>query len=142
MTTPERPASPSQAPAENKSREEISGRFAYTGLDRLFHERARLSILSSLVTHREGVSFNDLKHLCQLTDGNLSRHLQMLVDAELIELHRGSLHNRPLTLVRLTPIGRQRFLDYIACLESVVSDALEAAELEPCEGEGHQFLPA
>ncbi len=73
-----------------------------------------------------------------LTDGNLSRHLQMLVDAELIEIHKGSHHNRPLTLVRLTSMGRQRFLDYIACLENVVADALDASRL----ADGHQFSPA
>jgi DNA-binding MarR family transcriptional regulator len=115
-----------------------AGRFAYAGLDRLFHERARLSILSSLVAHAEGVSFNDLKQLCQLTDGNLSRHLQMLVEADLIEIHKGSHHNRPLTLVRLTQTGRHRFLDYIACLENVVADAVEASRLS----DGPELSPA
>ncbi|MBY0589173.1 transcriptional regulator [bacterium] len=121
---------------------EVPGRFEYAGLDRLFHERARLSILSSLVAHGEGVSFNDLKRLCKLTDGNLSRHLQMLVEATLIELHRGALHKRPLTLVRLTPVGKQRFLDYISCLESVVADALEGASSPEGQDEGTRFSPA
>ena len=49
------------------------GRFAYEGLDRVIHERARLSILTSLVTNPKGLTFNDLKQLCALTDGNLSR---------------------------------------------------------------------
>jgi DNA-binding MarR family transcriptional regulator len=129
---------PAGLPTGVTGKEETSGRFAYVGLDRLFHERARLSILSSLVAHGDGVSFNDLKHLCQLTDGNLSRHLQMLVEAELIEINKGSHHNRPLTLVRLTPMGRQRFLDYIACLENVVADALDGSRL----ADGHQFSPA
>ncbi len=55
---------PAATPTGANGREETPGRFAYAGLDRLFHERARLSILSSLVAHGEGVSFNDLKHLC------------------------------------------------------------------------------
>ena len=129
---------PSEIPSVANGREETPGRFAYAGLDRLFHERARLSILSSLVAHGEGVSFNDLKHLCQLTDGNLSRHLQMLVEAELIEIQKGSHHKRPLTLVRLTSMGRQRFLDYIACLENVVADALDGSRV----ADGSQFSPA
>jgi DNA-binding transcriptional ArsR family regulator len=103
-----------------------SGRFAYGGLDRLIHERARLAILSSLAGHAEGLSFNDLKDLCALTDGNLSRQLQMLRDAELVEIEKGTSGNRPQTTVRLTRGGRKRFLDYIAELERVVSDAAGA----------------
>ena len=55
-----------------------SGRFAYDGLDRVIHEKARLSVLTSLVTHPKGLVFGDLKEMCGLTDGNLSRHLQVL----------------------------------------------------------------
>ena len=100
-----------------------AGRFAYGGLDRLIHERARLAILSSLAAKSDGVSFNDLKDLCALTDGNLSRQLQMLKEAELVEIEKGTSGNRPQTMVRLTRTGRKKFLDYIAELERVVSDA-------------------
>ena len=100
-----------------------AGRFAYGGLDRLIHERARLAILSSLAAKADGVSFNDLKDLCALTDGNLSRQLQMLKEAELVEIEKGTSGNRPQTMVRLTRTGRKKFLDYIAELERVVSDA-------------------
>ena len=41
-----------------------SRRFAYDGLDRIIHERARLSVLTSLVTHPQGLPFTDLKRLC------------------------------------------------------------------------------
>ena len=100
-----------------------SGRFAYEGLERVLHEKARLSILSSLATHADGLAFNDLKALCSLTDGNLSRQLQVLQEAELVEIHKGYKNNRPLTVVRLTGDGRARFLEYIAVLENVVADA-------------------
>ena len=63
------------------SRKEGTARFAYDGLDRVIHERARLSILTSLLTHPKGLLFGDLKQLCGLTDGNLSRHLQVLEEA-------------------------------------------------------------
>jgi len=49
------------------------GRFAYEGLHRVIHERARLSVLTSLVTNPKGLAFGDLKQLCALTDGNLNR---------------------------------------------------------------------
>jgi DNA-binding transcriptional ArsR family regulator len=113
------------------SDEKEGGRFAYAGLDRIFHERARLSILTSLVAHPEGVSFNDLKHYCQLTDGNLSRHLQLLQDAGLVDVQKNTQASRPVTVCRLNDIGRQRFLEYISCLESVVTDALDAARTAP-----------
>ena len=81
-------------------RSDESGRFAYDGLDRLLHEKARLGIMTSLLTHREGVLFNDLKAMCALTDGNLSRHLQALSSASLVEVIKGHEHGRPQTLWR------------------------------------------
>ena len=105
---------------------ESTGRFAYDGLERVIHEKARLGIVTSLATHPEGLLFNDLKELCSLTDGNLSRHLQILHEAGLVEVWKGYHGNRPQTLVRLTPDGRKRFVEYIAVLESVVTDALKA----------------
>ena len=104
-----------------------SGQFAYEGLDRLIHERARLAILSSLAANEAGLTFNDLKDLCALTDGNLSRQLQMLKEAGLLEIEKGTSGNRPQTICRLTRTGRKKFLDYIAELERVVSNASQAA---------------
>ena len=94
-------------------------------LDKAIHEKARLGIMTSLVTHPKGLVFSDLKELCALTDGNLSRHLQVLHEAGLVEVWKGFQRNRPQTLCRLTDEGRRRFLDYINVLESVVADALE-----------------
>ncbi len=109
---------------------DASGRFAYEGLDRVIHEKARLSIVTSLATHPRGLLFNDLKGLCTLTDGNLSRHLQVLQDAGLVEVLKGFQGNRPQTLCRMTTEGRKRFLEYITVLESVVSDALTSADTD------------
>ncbi len=100
------------------------GRFAYVGLDRIIHEKARLGIVTSLVTHPHGLLFNDLKELCALTDGNLSRHLQLLHEAGLVQIWKGFKENRPQTLCQLTDEGRKRFLEYLAVLEHVVTDAL------------------
>src|SRR5262245_55974823 len=97
--------------------------FAYDGLDRAIHEKARLGVLTSLMAHPRGVAFVDLKHLCGLTDGNLSRHLQVLQEAGLVEIVKGYERNRPHTRCRLTSAGRRRFLDYLAVLEQVVRDA-------------------
>ncbi len=113
-----------------KSLAEAAGRFAYDGLERIIHEKARLGILTSLVAHPKGLLFNDLKELCSLTDGNLSRHLQVLQEAGLVEVSKGLRKNRPQTECRLTDDGRRRFLEYITVLENVVADALAAARAE------------
>jgi DNA-binding MarR family transcriptional regulator len=99
------------------------GRFAYEGLDRVIHERARLSVLTSLISNPKGLTFNDLKQLCSLTDGNLSRHLQVLEKDKIIEIVKGHERNRPQTLCRITASGRKRFLEYLSTLEQVVRDA-------------------
>jgi DNA-binding transcriptional ArsR family regulator len=112
----------------SKARNEQSGRFAYDGLDRVIHEKARLGMLTSLVAHPKGLVFGDLKQLCGLTDGNLSRHLQVLEDAGLITIDKGYDRNRPQTVCRITAIGRQRYLDYLKVLEQVVRDAASAAK--------------
>jgi len=66
-----------------------------------------------------------------LTDGNLSRHLQVLQEAGLVEVTKGYEGNRPHTTCRLTKTGRRRFLDYLAVLERLVRDAAKAAGREP-----------
>jgi DNA-binding MarR family transcriptional regulator len=99
------------------------GRFAYEGLDRVIHERARLSVLTSLLTNPKGLTFGDLKQLCALTDGNLNRHLNVLEKAKLVEIMKGHDHNRPQTVCRITANGRKRYLDYLSTLEQVVKDA-------------------
>lgn len=100
--------------------------FSYEGLDRVMHEKARLGLLTSLVAHPKGLPFGELKQLCGLTDGNLSRHLAVLEEAGLVEITKGYLGNRPHTTCRLTASGRRRFLDYLGVLERVVRDAAAA----------------
>jgi len=101
--------------------------FSYEGLDRVMHEKARLGVLTSLMAHPKGLAFGDLKQLCGLTDGNLSRHLLVLQEAGLVDITKGYEGNRPHTTCRLTKAGRRRFLDYLAILEKLVRDAAKAA---------------
>lgn len=98
-------------------------RFAYKGLDRVIHERARLSVMTSLIGTPKGLTFNDLKQLCALTDGNLSRHLRVLERGKMVGIVKGHDQNRSQTLCRITPTGRARYLEYLSTLEQVVRDA-------------------
>jgi len=116
--------------------------FSYDGLDRVMHEKARLGLLTSLMAHPKGLAFADLKQLCGLTDGNLSRHLQVLQEAGMVEVTKGYEGNRPHTSCRLTKIGRRRFLDYLAVLERLVRDAALAASAPEAPANPLRILPA
>ena len=128
--------------AKASSKNESVGRYAYDGLDRVIHEKARLGVLTSLVAHPKGLVFGDLKQMCGLTDGNLSRHLQVLQDARLVELSKGFDRNRPQTVCRLTKQGRARYLEYLAVLEQVVRDAADAVEQQSPSPNLQKLAPA
>ena len=64
--------------------------FAYDGLDRVIHEKARLGHHDVSNRQPQGLAFGDLKRLCGLTDGNLSRHIQVLQEAELVTVQRAT----------------------------------------------------
>ena len=102
--------------------------FAYEGLDRVIHERARLSVLTSLMTHPIGLSFVELKQLCALTDGNLARHLQVLEEEKMIHITKEEDRGRAQTTVRITASGRKRYMEYLTTLEQVVRDAASVVE--------------
>jgi len=118
------------------------GRFAYEGLDRVIHERARLSVLTSLVTNPKGLAFRDLKQLCALTDGNLNRHLRVLEKGKMVEIIKKHDRNRPLTVCRITPSGRARYVEYLSTLEQVVRDAAKVTGERPATGLVHGLAPS
>jgi len=118
------------------------GRFAYQGLDRVIHERARLSILTSLLTNSTPLTFNDLKQMCSLTDGNLSRHLRVLEKAQMVQILKGHDRNRPQTVCRITANGRRRYVEYLSTLEQVVKDAAKVTEERPATGLVHSLAPS
>jgi DNA-binding MarR family transcriptional regulator len=105
--------------------ESTDGRYAYGGLDRALHEKARLGILTALVSHRDGLPFTDLSRLCALTDGNLSRHLDVLAEEGLVRIEKSFAGRRPQTTCKLTASGRSRFRSYLKQLEQVLLDAAE-----------------
>jgi DNA-binding transcriptional ArsR family regulator len=107
-----------------------SSRFAYDGLNRVIHERARVSVLTSLITHSKGLAFSELKQLCALTDGNLNRHLLVLEEAKLVSVSKTFDGARTQTRCRITALGRRRYLEYLAVLEQVVADGAAAARYD------------
>jgi len=107
-----------------QDRDEEAGRFAYEGLNREIHEKARLGIMTSLMNHPQGLMFNELKELCSLTDGNLNRHLKVLMDCEAVEIWKASPKKKSQTLCRITSQGKDRFAKYLVELEKVIEDSI------------------
>jgi len=118
-----------------------SGRYSYGGLERIMHERARLGILTSLASHPKGLPFIDLKELCALTDGNLSRHLQVLQEAGFVSIRKSTAQGRSHTRCRLTAPGRRKFAAYLTELEQVVRDAM-GSEADDAGGAREGLSPA
>jgi predicted ArsR family transcriptional regulator len=94
--------------------------FAFSGLERIFHERGRLAVCSCLIANPQGLRFTELQDACGLTDGNLNRHLHALAEVGVVSSERVRGLGRPATIVRITESGRTRFLAYVDELEAVV----------------------
>ena len=127
---------------KHRVKDEATGRYSYDGLERVIHEKARLGILTSLVTNPRGLLFNDLKEFCTLTDGNLSRHLRVLEKEKMVELVKKHDRNRPQTICRITASGRARFIEYLSTLEQVVRDAAKVTGERPATGLVHGLAPS
>lgn len=95
-------------------------------LERIFHEPSRMAIMSALCAADEGLTFTELKDSCSLTDGNLSRHLKALEEAEAVRIEKSFVGVKPRTTVRLTAAGLARFREYLNALEEVLEKARQA----------------
>jgi len=98
----------------------------YDSLERIFHEPNRMAIMSALCTAEKGLRFSDIKKTCNLTDGNLNRHLKVLSEAKAITIKKKFVDDKPCTTVSLSEIGLQRFNEYLHALEQVLQRAKEA----------------
>jgi DNA-binding transcriptional ArsR family regulator len=99
----------------------------YNALEKIFHEPNRLAIMSALCRSTDGMTFNELKEECDLTDGNLSRHLKALEDAKAVKIKKAFVKAKPQTTVLLSENGRENFIEYLKALEEVLQAAAQAA---------------
>ncbi len=88
-------------------------------LDRVIHERVRLGIVSALAVNRT-LSFNELKELLEVTDGNLSVHARRLEEAGYVECLKSFAGRTPRTEYRLTPAGREALERYLSHMEALI----------------------
>lgn len=91
-------------------------------LNEVIHQPARLRIMSVLVSMNKDmqVSFNYLKDLLELTDGNLGAHLRKLEEAGFITICKTFVNNKPLTYVELTSLGRKAFQEHVMALQDIL----------------------
>lgn len=89
------------------------------GFDRLIYERVRLGIMSALATNDE-LTFNELKALFDVSDGNLGAHARKLEEAAYIVCAKSFEARRPKSRYRITPLGRKALLRYLEHIEAVI----------------------
>ena len=88
-------------------------------LNKIFDSRIRLGVMSVLVVN-DSVSFNDLKQLLELTDGNLASHLNTLEQAEYIKTHKTFIGRKTNTTYTITELGKQSFKGHVDALEKMI----------------------
>jgi len=99
-------------------------------LEKIFHEPNRLAIMSAVCAANRGIPFSDLKATCRLTDGNLNRHLKVLVEEGVIRMDKSFVQLRPRTTIYLTKTGFKRFNEYLNAQAKVLEQARQAAGVE------------
>lgn len=115
-------------PSQNDATNSTPGRFAYEGLQRSFHEKARLSIMTTLITYPKGVAFSELKELCSLSDGNLNRHIEVLKEDGYVQVEKTGAGRNAKTTCTITPLGKKGFMAYLDELHRVIEDAAKTSK--------------
>jgi DNA-binding MarR family transcriptional regulator len=112
-----------RAAREDKSRRNTAStqpvESAAVNLDRLIHERTRLAIISALAVN-DALTFNELKELLHVTDGNLSVHARKLEDAGYIGCTKSFSGRLPKTEYRLAAAGRRALEKYLDHMEALI----------------------
>lgn len=88
-------------------------------LNKVFDSRIRMGVMSVLLVN-ESISFNDLKQLLELTDGNLASHLVNLEENGYIKVHKGFIGRKTNTTYSITKSGERAFTDHIQALENMI----------------------
>ena len=89
------------------------------GLNKIFDNRIRLGVMSILMVNNE-ISFNDLKGMLEVTDGNLATHLVTLEEEGFLKVHKGFVGRKTNTTYSITKAGEKAFKDHIAALENMI----------------------
>lgn len=88
-------------------------------LNKIFDSRIRLGVMSVLIVN-QNASFNELKQLLDLTDGNLASHLNTLEQAEYIKVQKSFIGRKTNTTYSITDLGKQAFKAHLDALEKMI----------------------
>lgn len=88
-------------------------------LNKVFDNRIRLGIMSALMVNVEQ-SYNDLKELLQITDGNLASHIKTLEDNGYVKVQKGFIGRKTNTTYAVTKIGDKAFRQHLDALEKMI----------------------
>ena len=88
-------------------------------LNKVFDSRIRMGVMSILIVNDE-VSFNDLKQMLDVTDGNLASHMVNLEENGFIKVHKGFIGRKTNTTYSITRAGDKAFKDHIEALENII----------------------
>jgi DNA-binding HxlR family transcriptional regulator len=89
-------------------------------LNKAFENKVRIGIMAALMVNSK-VSFNDLKELLELTDGNLASHLKALEKSEYVSVNKSFIGRKPNTSYRITNDGKQAFESHLKALEEIIN---------------------
>lgn len=89
-------------------------------VDRLIHEPARLTLMSSLYVVEEA-DFVNLAARTGISAGNISSHMAKLEAAGYVDVIKEFVGRRPRTTYRLTKEGRRAFDRYRTAVSSLLS---------------------
>jgi DNA-binding MarR family transcriptional regulator len=99
-----------------------------SGLNKSFHEPARLAIMGSLLAIKK-LTFTDLMNTHSLTRGNLSMHMKVLNELDYVMVNKSFIDKRPCTTYQLTEKGRSEFIAYIESLEDILKNIRKQTEV-------------
>ena len=88
-------------------------------LNKIFDSRVRLGIMSALLVNEE-MSFNQLKEVVGVTDGNLASHLKTLESNNYVKVEKGFLGRKTNTTYHVTRQGEKAFRAHLDALEQMI----------------------
>ena len=88
-------------------------------LQKVFDSRVRLGVMSALMVNAQ-VSFNELKELINVTDGNLASHLKALEENGYVKVNKGFVGRKTNTTYAVTKAGEKAFRLHLDALERMI----------------------
>lgn len=114
------------------SKNETEANIPHQQIERAYHSPVRTAIMAAVcAAARDGITFNELKATCNLTDGNLSAHLAALHEHGAVRFTKEAAGPKSKTTVFATKAGTDGFAAYLDTLQQVLLTAKAALAPQP-----------